>query len=127
MAGFAELLQRIARELEQAETQRPEDDLRARLGYGPAHDADDVEDEPEPDDGTWEPEALRTPVTSQGGVEERRASPLTTPVTLPHQDVLLEPTLARATRARMRAPDALREAFVIKELLDKPLGIRRRR
>ena len=124
MAGFAELLQRLARELEQAEGQRPEDDLRARLGYGPADDADD---DPAPGDGAWDPEAPRTPATLRRVAEERRTSPLATPATLPRRDAPLEPALARSIGARMHAPDGLREAFVIKELLDRPLGIRRRR
>ena len=127
MAGFAELLQRLARELEQAEGQRPEDDLRARLGYGPADDADDVDDDPAPGDGAWDPEAPRTPATLRRVAEERRTSPLATPATLPRRDAPLEPALARSIGARMHAPDGLREAFVIKELLDRPLGIRRRR
>ena len=126
MAGFAELLQRLARDLEQADAQRPGDDLRARLGYGPADYAEDIDDEPTPDDGAWEPEASRASVTLRVA-EVHRASRLTTPAALPRRDASPEPTLARSVRARMHAPDALREAFVIKELLDRPLGMRCKR
>lgn len=132
MAGFAELLQRLARDLEQAGAQQPDDDLRARLGYGPADEAEDMDDEPALDDGAWEPETDRSPEVSRAPAtlrtaEVRGASPLGTPATLPHQeDPSPETAIARRIRARMHAQDTLREAFVVKELLDRPLGTRRR-
>ena len=132
MAGFAELLQRIVRDLEQAGAQQPEDDLRARLGYGPADEAEDVHGEPAPDDGAWEREADRSPEVSRAPAtlrmaEVRGASPPGAPATSPHRDASPGPAPARRIRARIHTPDTLREAFVIKELLDGPLGTRRRR
>ena len=57
MAGFGELLQRIAHSLEEASAQRPGDDLRARLGYGTGD-----EDEDELESGSvWEPETTPEP------------------------------------------------------------------
>ena len=38
-----------------------------------------------------------------------------------------ESLLSERVRARLRTPDALREAFVVKEILDRPLARRRRR
>ena len=61
MAGLGELLQRIARSLEEAQAQRPADDLRARLGYGTG---DDDEDEPA-SDAVREPEAAPEPATAR--------------------------------------------------------------
>ena len=188
MAGFAEMLQRLARELEQADAQRPEDDLRARLGYGPADDTEDVDhadgaDAPEsesiwgpgadatrrPDTAgeavpvrgpaaarepvtTWKPAAAREPVTAWKPAAARE------PVTAWKPAVAREPVASRTAasapaasrapspspgasphhrppsgalpleriRARLRTPDALREAFVVKALLDRPPGLRRR-
>ena len=45
----------------------------------------------------------------------------------PHSQVHPTSFLARRVRARLGTPDALREAFVVKELLDRPLGLRRRK
>ena len=132
MAGLGELLQRIARDLEQAGGQQPGDDLRAQLGYGPADEAEDMDDEPALDDGAWEPETDRSPEVSRVSTTLRVAevhgtSPLSTSATLPSQDAPPEPALTQRIRARMHALDTLREAFVIKELLDRPLGTRRKR
>ena len=156
MAGFGELLQRIARSLEEAQAQRPGDDLRARLGYGTG---DDDEDEPAPDavgepeaaaatgrtsKTAWEPQTVWSPKTSRTTAhgtaaprasEALRASPAdrdirrrsTSPGTPPRLDASSASLLSERIRARLRAPDALREAFVVKELLDRPLGRRRRR
>ena len=158
MAGLGELLQRIARSLEEAQAQRPGDDLRARLGYGTG---DDDEDEPAPDavgepeaaaeaaaartsqtarerQTVWSPKTSRT--TAHGTAAPRasealRASPAdgdirrrsTSPGTPPRFDASSASLLSERIRARLRTPDALREAFVVKELLDRPLGRRRRR
>lgn len=158
MAGLGELLQRIARSLEEAQAQRPGDDLRARLGYGTG---DDDEDEPAPDavgepeaaaeaatartsKTAWEPRTVWSPKTSRTtahGTAARRASEAlraspadgdiwrrsTSPGTPPRLDASSASLLSERIRARLRAPDALREAFVVKELLDRPLGRRRRR
>ena len=160
MAGLAEFLQRLARDLEQADAQRPEDDLRARLGYGPAEDAEDVDDadggaapeshsiwEPAAE-ATWKPEGVegaepgpaRASVTGWKSASERmstpsvsrtpgttyRASPPSAPAS-PHPRPSSEFLLPERIRGRLHGQDALREAFVMKELLDRPLGLRRRR
>ena len=173
MAGLGDLLQRVARSLEEAQAQRPADDLRARLGYGTGDDDD------EPDsDSIWEPEAEREAETTRGsetarepeaagrpwaarrsetartpwaaGRPESPRAPapgtLRTSVThrtpppgnvpggrhstpaapsYPHASSAF--LLSERIRARLRTPDALREAFVVKEILDRPLGRRRRR
>ena len=170
MAGLAEMLQRLARDLEQADAQRPEDDLRARLGYGPAEAAEaveDVEDVGDADgeaasesiwgptaeatrkpevveeaDSAWEPLSARErePATGWKPASERmpappvsrtpgaayRASPPSAP-TSAHPRPSSELLLPERIRARLHGQDALREAFVMKELLDRPLGLRRRR
>ena len=181
MAGFAEMLQRFARELEQADAQRPEDDLRARLGYGPADDvdgdtggvdeADAAESEsiwgpvadPAPRPGTageaaapgrepaavreaeavrrpaaarepvtaWKPAVARDPVAPQAAASRApgaadRAPPSPSPAASPRPRPSSGSPLSERIRARLRTPDALREAFVVKALLDRPPGLRRR-
>ena len=162
MAGFGELLQRIVRDLEQAGAQRPGDDLRARLGYGPSGDDDDEDfgavDESAPaaarepdaagEAGTvWEPEPARMPAaTMREPAAARRPSapqatasapaasraprdayraPSRSPASPPHLPASPESLLSERIHARLRTPDALREAFVVKEILDRPLGRRR--
>ena len=169
MASLGDLLQRIARSLEEAREQGPADDLRARLGYG-AGDEDEYEHEPaehayrEPEPETvrtrpigrgpdsedararsidWEPEtvwrppAARTPAqpkadsrasgpirsrAPQAAPGHRRSSPAAPPR---HPRAPSESPLSERVRARLRTPDALREAFVVKEVLDRPLARRR--
>ena len=156
MASLGELLQRIARSLEEAREQGPADDLRARLGDGTA-DEDEEEYEYDPaTDGVREPapETVRTRPIGRGPVPEtartrpidwepetvwrppaartpapetapghRRSSP-STPPRRPHAPS--DSPLSERVRARLRTPDALREAFVVKEVLDRPLARRRR-
>ena len=152
MAGLGDLLQRIARSLEEAGAQQPGDDLRARLGYGTG---DDDEDELA-EDAVWEPEpeTARAPGTARTAPTSRTPGPVQAPApgTLrtspahrapfpevvprdrrpsptapPHAHARPESLLSERIRARLRTPDALREAFVVKEVLDRPLGRRRRR
>ena len=178
MAGLGELLQRIARDLEQAGGQQPADDLRTRLGYGPGGDGDDEDfgavdesapaaaREPaasrQPDaageaDPVWEPEPARRPAATArepetawkpaaaarepetawkpaAAAREPAASraprdayrvPSRAPASPPHLPASPESLLSERIHARLRTPDALREAFVVKELLDRPLGRRR--
>ena len=147
MAGFADLLQRIVRDLEQAGAQRPEDDLRARLGYGPADDSEDAEDAdggdapeaesiwgPEAEAGRepgtgWKPalarESAPAPAASQAPAAYR--TPLPSPAPSPHPRPSSDALLSERIRARLRMADTLREAFVLKTLLDGPPGLRRRR
>ena len=156
MAGLGNLLQRIARSLEEAGAQQPGDDLRARLGYGT-----DDEDEPasnavwEPEGApdsavprrrptAWEPETVRRPEAS-GTPGRTSATPQASathqaplarsslgggtdlPVTLPHFHASPRNAISERIHARLRTPDGLREAFVLKEILDRPLPGRRGR
>ena len=157
MAGLGDLLQRISRSLEEASAQQPGDDLRARLGYGTGDEDDDdpsegsiwepeaepmAESAPAPDTaratGTtrtpkprWAP-ASETLRSSAGGY---RAPPpeavarvgRPSPAAPPRPHAPPESLLSERVRARLRTPDALREAFVVKEILDRPLARRRRR
>lgn len=148
MAGLGDLLQRIARSLEEAQAQRPADDLRARLGYGTGDEdelAEDAVRKPEPAREpvveraavpVWTPAAPRTPAagtlrtsaahrtsTGEDVSGERRASRPAPP----HPHTSSASLLSERLRARLRTPDALREAFVVKEILDRPLARRRGR
>lgn len=164
MAAFGDLLQRIARSLEEAQAQRPTDDLRARLGYGTG---DDDEDELA-SETVWEPEAERRSETVRGTATVRRPDtanatgaprtggspwvkeplraypppssrvPATHPAPPhdraahgrhsaagpPHRHASTASLISERLRARLRTVDALREAFVLKEILDRPLGRR---
>ena len=169
MASLGELLQRIARSLEEAREQGSADDLRARLGYGVEDDEDEYEPaedafgEPAqeavrtrpigraPEPGTsrtrsidrepetvWRPPAARRPAPP--AVDPRASGPARTPapeaapghrrsspavaLRRPHPPSGFP--LTERVRARLRTPDALREAFVVKEVLDRPLARRRR-
>ena len=71
------------------------------------------------------PEASRATVTLRASETRATPSSLAAPPHHPHAS----PTssLSERIRARLRGSDALREAFVVKEILDQPLGRRRRR
>ena len=154
MAGFGDLLQRVVRSLEEARAQEPGDDLRARLGYGNRDEdelAPDAEWEPEtePESGAartprtawkpetvWSSEASRTPATATSRTSgAHRASPTvnalgdrsSSPAPPPRPHASPASVLSKGIRARLGTPDALREAFVVKEILDRPLGRRHRR
>ena len=164
MAGLGEMLQRIARDLEQAGGQQPADDLRTRLGYGSGGDDDDddfgaVDEsapaaarepdaawrpetageagtvwEPEParrpaavarePETAWKPAAAREPAASRAPRDAYR-TPSRAPPSPPHLPASPGSLLSERIHARLGTPDALREAFVVKELLDRPLGRRR--
>ena len=181
MASLGDLLQRIARSLEEARERGPADDLRARLGYGTGAEddyepAEDVIREPRaetdrtgPVDRESVPEAARTrPTTREPETEAGRTRPTarrsetvwsppspgtsarsaadarafgpmrappaetalrhrrSSPSAPPSSPVAAGAPLPQRIRARVRAPDALREAFVVKEILDRPLARRRR-
>ena len=84
----------------------------------------------------WSPETAGRPApasTSQRAAETHRAPPAdhslggetASRATLPHPHASPTSVLSENIRARLRTPDALREAFVIKEILDRPLARRR--
>ena len=160
MAGFGDLLQRIAQSLEEAGAQRPGDDLRARLGYGTGEEDEDElasetvwEPEAEPQSETmrgaatarrseavratgaprtggtpwareppraYAPPSSRAPATHRARPHDRAAGPT-------HRHASTASRISERLRARLHTTDALREAFVLKEILDRPLGRWRRR
>ena len=167
MAGFGDLLQRIAHSLEEAGAQRPGDDLRARLGYGTGED----EEEELASETVWEPEAERGSETVRKSESPRRpeaardagvprprptawaAKPPRAPAPAtsrtsathhaplrdralegrqsiaakpPHAHVSAASRISERLRTRLHTVDALRESFVLKEILDRPLARRRR-
>ena len=86
----------------------------------------------------WAPEASRTPspATLRTSGTHRAPSPAdnafagrpASPAALPYAHASSPASqISERIRARLRTPDALREAFVVKEILDRPLGRRRRR
>ena len=205
MAGLSDLLQRVARSLEEANQQRPGDDLRAQLGYGTDEDEEDealesesiwkpradpereVADAQEADAQQQEtrptrrvarapepkparaPRAAHAPAPDAGRATAHTRTPApraaSSPDSVwgsgpsggtrarmpeayraPHSDrasgagsmsrsaASAQPSppvpasaLSQRIRARLHTQDALREAFVLKELLDRPLARRRRR
>ena len=72
------------------------------------------------------PEASRATVTSRAS-ETYRATPSSLAAPPHHPHASPTSSLSERIRARLRGSDALREAFVVKEILDQPLGRRRRR
>ena len=161
MAGFGDLLQRIAHSLEEASAQRPGDDLRARLGYGTGDDDEDdlaideawehetdrtaeAESTRQPDiegeaESIWTPAASRarvrgttaprmpeTPRAARAGSDRRSRSSFPPASTSSSRRASTASPLPERIRARLHAPDALRESFVVKEILDRPLARRRR-
>ena len=86
----------------------------------------------------WSPKASRAPSgapaapraseamrASRAEPEHRRRYPSAR--AFPSTDATLASLRSERIRARLRTADSLREAFVVKELLDRPLGQRRRR
>ena len=74
------------------------------------------------------PEPLRSSAayrTRATGVDAAVGRP--SPAAPPRPHAPPESLLSERVRARLRTPDALREAFVVKEILDRPLARRRRR
>ena len=152
MAGLRALFRRIARAVEEEAARQRGDDPGARPGYGTHDDREQPQQ-----DAVWEPEhtpprAWRSKTTrspwSRGQPESpaptsamRRApeTPGARPAERSPWDTggsrttqpyaLASPThaLLARIRARLDTPDALREAFVIREILDRPLARRRTR
>ena len=162
MAGFGDLLQRIARSLEEASAQRPGDDLRARLGYGTGEDGEDdlaidetwerETDRTAEPESAWQPEiegeaeSIWTPAASRAPLRGTAAPRMPETPRAAHAGAVpgsgspfppASPPFSRRAstaspfperiRARLQAPDVLRESFVVKEILDRPLGRRRGR
>ena len=156
MAGFMQTLREMIQELEQASTRpRGSDDLRTRLGYTTEDDEFDAEfdaDELAPE-ALWTPEtspapetyqaprasrapaeayqaasgASRTPAKAYQAASRASRTPFPSSAPLPRSDMSLDDSPSKRIRAHLRAPDGLSTALVMKELLDKPLGLRRKR
>ena len=82
----------------------------------------------------WAPEESRTPATLRTSGAYRTRPPdnaftgrPSSPATPPYPHASPASLLSERIRARLRTPDALREAFVVKEILDRPLERRRRK
>lgn len=86
----------------------------------------------------WEPEAVWRPASARKPEASRAPAPATlrafethrapsSPAAPPHLQASPASLRSERIRARLRAPNTLREAFVVKEILDRPLGLRRTR
>ncbi len=75
----------------------------------------------------WKPEAPRASAPATLRAFETHRAPPPSPAAPPHLQASPASLLSERIRARLRAPDALREAFVVKEVLDRPPGLRRTR
>ena len=108
----------------------------------PAHGSDTAQGrETARSSGTpWTPRAARPSVPEPTPAMGRTLDPyrsshpggphrvgLSSPAAPPHSPAAPTSLLSRRVRAHLHTPDALREAFVVKELLDRPLGLRRGR
>ena len=77
--------------------------------------------------GTREAEPEEPPVITEE-VEPRRASePAVVPRHMPRAGLPAEVVLSARVQAWLRTPDALRAALVVKEILDRPVALRRGR
>ena len=74
----------------------------------------------------WKPEASRAPAPATLRAFETHRTP-PSPAAPPHLQASPASLLSERVRTRLRAPDALREAFVVKEILDRPPGLRHTR
>ncbi len=156
MAGLKALFRRVAQAVEEEVARQRGDDPRARPGYGTYHDREQPQPDAlwEPERETvhtppraWRAKTARSPWSREQsenpaptgamrrapethGAQTTDRSPWDTVGSRTTQPYALGgPThafLARI-RARLDTPDALREAFVIREILDRPLARRRAR
>ena len=156
MAGLRALFRRVAQAVEEEVARQRGDDPRVRPGYGAYHDREQPQPDAmwEPERETahtplrdWRAKTARSPWGREQSEspaptgatrrvpETHRAQPSDrspwdtggSRTTQPY--ALASPThaLLARIRARLDTPDALREAFVIREILDRPLARRRAR
>ncbi|MCY4607565.1 MAG: hypothetical protein OXD40_03070 [bacterium] len=155
MPGLRALFRKIAQAIEEEAARQRGEDPRAHPGYGTHDDREQPEPDPvwEPEresarvspwarerktvQGPWSRERPGSPAppsaTRRRAPETRGAQTADRPprgatgsrTTLPY--ALASPThaLLERLRGRLGTPDALREAFVVKEILDRPLARRR--
>ena len=156
MAGLRALFRRVAQAVEEEAARQRGDDPRVRSGNGAYHGREqpqpDAMWEPERETAHTPPRAWRAKTTRSPWGREQSESPAPVSATQrapethgaqpsdrsPWDTVgsrstqlyaLASPThaLLARIRARLDTPDALREAFVIREILDRPLARRRAR
>ena len=152
MAGLRTWFRQVAEAVKEEAARQRGDDPRARPGYGTYGN----QEEPGPDavwesEGEtgraplrpWKAESGRSPwsrnaperpapasTTQRPGAEPADPAPWGTTAprtTRPHAHASPAHALSERIRARLGTPDALREAFVIREVLDRPLARRRAR
>ena len=152
MAGLRAWFRQISQAVEEEVAKQRGDNMRSRHGYGNEEPEPDAAWEPERETGRapprpWRAETVRSPWSRSApespapasatrpapethGAQRPGHSPWDTNGSRESQPYAHEsPTdvvMARI-RARLGTPDALREAFVIKEILDRPLARRRAR
>lgn len=155
MAGPRAWFRQIAQAVEEEVARQRGDDPRARPGYGTYGNEEPEPDaawEPERETGRapprpWRAETVRSPWNrnapeSPAPTSATRPAPETRGAqrpghspwdtngsrgSLPYAHASPAHAVLARVRARLDTPDALREAFVIKEILDRPLARRRTR
>ena len=97
----------------------------ATRGFRPAHERADVPwfASEEFERVAREPE----PVAREDVEPQPPREPAAAPSHVPQAGLPAEGMLSARVRAWLRAPDGLREAFVVKEILDRPVALRRGR
>ena len=156
MAGLRALFRQISQAVEEAAARQHGDDPRTGPGYGAYDDAEhpqpDAVWESERETGHTPPRAWRSKTTRSPWSREQPESPapksatrrapetrgaqptdrspwdtVGSRTTQPYAHASPTHALLARIRARLDTPDALREAFVIREILDRPLARRRAR
>ena len=102
--------------------------LRARLekAFGQHADAWRPGETPPASSGDWGPDAESPPREDADREGARRPAPRASvaPPAAAATSGAPGASLHASLLARLRSPDALREAFVVKEILDRPVGLR---
>ena len=152
MAGLRAWFRQIAQAVEEEVAKQRGGDPRARPGYGSEEPEPDAVWEPERNSGRapprpWRTETVRSPwrrntPESPAPASAMRRAPETRGAqrpghspwdtngsrgSLPYAHASPTDEVMARIRGRLDTPDALREAFVIKEILDRPLARRRAR
>ncbi len=97
----------------------------ATRGFQPAHERADV---PWFASEEFERDARESePVASEDVEPKPPREPPAAPPPMPRAGFPAEGTFSARLRARLRTPNSLREAFVVKEILDRPVALRRGR
>ncbi|MCY4607569.1 MAG: hypothetical protein OXD40_03095 [bacterium] len=155
MTGLRALFRKVAQAIEEEAARQRGDDPRAHPGYGTYGDREQPEPDPvwEPERDSarvspWarerktvqDPWSRETPGSPAPPSATRRRAPETrgaraadrppwgttgSRTALPYAHESPTHALLERLRGRLGAPDALREAFVVKEILDRPLARRR--